>query len=143
MSNVLIVAPDRCIDCKKCELACSLHHAGSLDPDRGRIKVLNRGVEKGMPVVCLHCDEAACLIVCPVGAISRCDETDAVVLDETRCVRCKACLAACPFGNITEDRVDGRVLKCDLCEGAPMCAVFCPSGALVTRSGPRPLRSAP
>ena len=142
MSGVLVVTPSRCIDCGKCMLACSLHHTRSLDPARSRLKVVPRGKEQGIPVFCLHCDDAACLKACPVGAISRNEATDAVVIDAARCVRCKACLAACPFGNVTWDATASCVVKCNLCDGFPMCATFCPSGALARLEGPVPLRGA-
>ncbi len=130
MAQTLVVTPNKCIACGKCELACSLHHTRSLNPLRGRVKIIKRAEEVGVPVVCLQCDEAACMAVCPVDAISRNPVTEAVVLDQDKCVRCRACVAACPFGNVTLDVTDGKVLKCDLCDGFPMCAVFCPTGAL-------------
>jgi Fe-S-cluster-containing hydrogenase component 2 len=47
-----------------------------------------------------------------------------------RCVKCMACVAACPFGCALVDEVHDEVVKCDLCKGDPACARFCPTKAL-------------
>ena len=130
MKKMLVVSPSKCIDCKKCQLACSYRHHDVFDPDRARIRVLGRGVEQGTPVVCLQCEEAACRAVCPTGALMVHDDNGAISIDRARCIGCMACVAACPFGNMTVDGVEGTVQKCDLCSGNPMCVVFCPTGAL-------------
>jgi len=77
------------------------------------------------------------MMVCPTGAIHREGENEPVLFDHTRCIGCKMCVQACPFGMITM-RLDGKgVLKCDLCverlaKGQePACVVACPTGALV------------
>jgi Fe-S-cluster-containing hydrogenase component 2 len=45
-----------------------------------------------------------------------------------------SCVAGCPFGNMLSDPdIQGYVFKCDLCYGDPICARFCPTGALVYR----------
>jgi Fe-S-cluster-containing dehydrogenase component len=41
------------------------------------------------------------------------------------------CMSACPLGNIGFSPITKRVFKCDLCEGSPKCAEFCPSGAIL------------
>jgi Fe-S-cluster-containing hydrogenase component 2 len=68
-----------------------------------------------------------------VGAISAgvLPESGSRVLqvDEGKCVGCRMCVLACPFGNI-EVRAPGRAEKCDLCGGDPVCVQFCPRGAL-------------
>ena len=51
-------------------------------------------------------------------------------LDHEKCVRCMACVAACPFGCSLIDEPQGLVIKCDLCKGDPACAKFCPTKAL-------------
>jgi carbon-monoxide dehydrogenase iron sulfur subunit len=45
-------------------------------------------------------------------------------------VRCRLCIPACPFGNIALDASTSLIVKCDLCGGNPICAQFCPTGAL-------------
>jgi len=130
MNKLLVVRPGRCIDCKKCQLACSYRHHDVFDAARARVHVVTRGIEQGIPVVCLQCEEAACRAVCPTGALTRHDVRGAIAVDQDKCIRCRACVAACPFGNMTFDGPSKTVQKCDLCSGTPMCAVFCPTGAL-------------
>jgi Fe-S-cluster-containing hydrogenase component 2 len=66
-----------------------------------------------------------------VGAISRNDKTGAMVVNQIRCIGCKMCINACPFGSTGYDMVNHSIIKCDLCDGNPECAKNCPSGAIV------------
>lgn len=68
--------------------------------------------------------------VCPAGAISRSAETDAVIIDPSKCAGCKMCMLACPFGSIHFDVEKQVSAKCDLCGGDPNCVKFCISGSL-------------
>jgi len=51
-------------------------------------------------------------------------------IDEQRCIGCKKCMEACPFGMITIHPEGNRMLKCDLCDGQPQCVRFCETRAL-------------
>jgi Fe-S-cluster-containing hydrogenase component 2 len=53
-----------------------------------------------------------------------------VEYDQAKCIRCRMCVQACPFGNAAYDSVTNKILKCDSCQGAPQCAAVCPNGAL-------------
>ncbi len=129
MERILRVSVYRCTACGKCELACAFAHGRDGRPAAARIRVLSRGPDRGIPLTCLQCHEAACVAVCPVGALFRDPGSGAVALAEARCIRCGLCVAACPFGNMLPEE-DGRVAKCDLCGGLPRCVPFCPTGAL-------------
>ena len=83
-----------------------------------------------MPIMCLQCDNAACVAVCPVGAITRNDATGAMVINQITCIKCKMCINACPFGSTAYDDISRSIIKCDLCNGNPECAQNCPSGAI-------------
>ena len=84
-----------------------------------------------MPVVCQQCEEPACANICPVQAISRDVDTDAVVVDYDLCVGCRMCVVACPFGAVAFDMDRRQAIKCDLCGGVePWCVRFCEPGAL-------------
>jgi Fe-S-cluster-containing hydrogenase component 2 len=71
-----------------------------------------------------------CQDVCPTGAISRDSNTSAIVVDETKCIGCRMCIMACPFGGISLHPEKHVVIKCDLCEGDPACVKYCPIGAI-------------
>jgi formate dehydrogenase iron-sulfur subunit len=85
--------------------------------------------------VCKHCTDAACLNVCPTGAIFR-TEFATVVVQEDVCNGCGYCVVACPFGVIDQRKDDGRVWKCTLCydrlkDGLePACAKACPTNSI-------------
>lgn len=134
MSKILYVEPEKCTGCHTCELICSFVHTGEFSPARARISVIN--FEKtgfSFPAVCQQCTVAACMQVCPVGAISRDDETGAMVVNHDICLRCKMCTIACPFGATFYDEVDDMILKCDLCGGDPECVKLCPANAITYR----------
>jgi len=131
MSKVLFVEPEKCTGCRSCELICSFVHAGEFNPLRSRISIV--AFEKtgfSFPAVCQQCSVAACMEVCPVGAISVDDATSAKIVNHAICLRCKMCTIACPFGATFYDSDHDLIIKCDLCGGDPQCARFCPSGAI-------------
>ncbi len=131
MKSRFVVTPNLCTGCRTCELACSFAHAIDGKLGKSRITVLNGGMKDlWIPVVCLQCDDPACVKSCLVDALRRNPETGAVELNQEKCVKCMACVAACPFGCSLFDEQHDMVVKCDLCGGDPVCAHFCPSEAL-------------
>lgn len=131
MAKVLMLNPEKCISCRTCELACSFKHDREFRPSAARVNVLQFEQEGiSVPLMCLQCDTAACEKVCPSGALKRNEATGALVVDDGKCIRCKMCVQACPFGNIAYDPAKSRILRCDLCDGEPQCAKFCPSEAI-------------
>ncbi len=85
--------------------------------------------------VCKHCTHAACLDVCPTGALFR-TEFGTVVVQEDVCNGCGYCVPACPYGVIDQRKEDGRVWKCTLCYDRltvglePACAKACPTDSI-------------
>jgi formate dehydrogenase iron-sulfur subunit len=85
--------------------------------------------------VCKHCTHAACLDVCPTGALFR-TEFDTVVVQPDVCNGCGYCVPACPYGVIDQRKEDGRVFKCTLCydrlkdDKTPACAQACPTESI-------------
>ena len=146
---------DRCIGCHTCANACKMQNNV---PD-GMLwnRVLTEGVEMfdDVPLACQHCENPACMKVCPTGATYK-DDAGRVEIEYDRCIGCRMCMAACPFNarvfnwedpqrdggfNWGDARVPvrtrGVMEKCTLCrertdEGeAPMCVVCCPTHARV------------
>ena len=85
--------------------------------------------------VCKHCTDAACLEVCPTGALFR-TEFGTVVVQPDVCNGCGYCVPACPFGVLDRREDDGRVWKCTLCydrlkdDMQPACAQACPTSSI-------------
>jgi formate dehydrogenase iron-sulfur subunit len=85
--------------------------------------------------VCKHCTHAACLDVCPTGAIFR-TEFGTVVVQADVCNGCGYCVPACPYGVLDKREEDGRIFKCTLCydrlqDGQePACAKACPTDSI-------------
>lgn len=132
MKSRFIVTPVLCTGCRTCELACSFTHAKAGKVGRSRIYPLPGGYKDlYVPVVCLQCEDPACVKSCLVDAIAFNETTGAYEINSEKCVRCMACVAACPFGCSLFDQPQNLVIKCDLCGGDPICAHFCPTKALV------------
>lgn len=140
MNKVLLVQPEKCTGCHTCELICSFTHTGEFNPTRSRISVFNFDkVGFSTPVVCQQCTASACMAICPTGAISRNETTGAMVVDNDRCLRCKMCTIACPFGATLYDYDLDIITKCDLCDGDPECVKLCPSGAISYQTATNPI----
>jgi len=152
-----------CIGCKACEVACkewnavpedgllltgmSYDNTGDLSASTWRhVEFIEQtvpvGVDGGGEVrwlmasnVCKHCTEAACLDVCPTGALMR-TEFGTVVVQDDICNGCGYCVSACPFGVIGRSETDGGAHKCTLCydrlgDGlTPACAKACPTESI-------------
>ena len=100
--------------------------------------------------VCKHCTHAACLEVCPTGALIR-TEHGTVVVQEDICNGCGYCVPACPFGVIASNESSGHAAKCTLCydrlkDGeTPSCALTAaareftqndlPTGCMISLAG--------
>lgn len=131
MGKMLYVQPEKCTGCRTCELTCSFLHVGEFNPLRSRISVVSFEKEGFFyPAVCQQCSPAPCMMVCPVGAISRNEATGAMEVKDEVCIRCKMCMIACPFGATFYDAKSNQIIKCDLCGGDPACVKMCKGGAL-------------
>ncbi len=131
MAKILMIHPDKCTGCQNCMLACAESHEGEFRLRASRVHVFTWEREgMSVPMMCQHCDNAPCIPVCPTGAMHRNAADGLVAWDGNKCIRCRMCVQACPFGNAVYDAASGNILKCDYCEGAPECVKFCPDGAL-------------
>ena len=129
--GILTIHPQKCNGCGLCELACSLSHLGYIDTSLSRIRVLAWHAEDVfLPNCCQQCAEAPCMTVCPKDAMVWDDHGGRVRVDYDRCVSCRTCMAACPYGAIGFDDARQMIFKCDVCNGNPQCVHFCEPGAL-------------
>jgi formate dehydrogenase iron-sulfur subunit len=140
MSVGLLFDATRCIACGACSLACKEENGLPLPVERETTAYTWTVVEEagGANVrrLCFHCAEPTCASVCPVGALAKTPEGP-VVYDAERCIGCRYCIMACPFGvpKYQWDRPVPVVGKCILCadrvgRGLPTaCAEVCPTGA--------------
>lgn len=126
--HVLLIQSENCTGCHLCELACSSAKEGEFIPSLSRIRVVTNGLKGwSRPVVCLQCEDPLCMKVCSVDAIYKTEtpQGDSIVLvDKEKCIGCNQCVVACPFGAI-EYLNKEKAIKCDLCNGSPVCVDFC------------------
>ncbi|GAA4601417.1 4Fe-4S dicluster domain-containing protein [Actinoallomurus liliacearum] len=152
-----------CIGCKACEVACkewnavpddgfaltgmSYDNTGALGAstwrhvafvEQTRPHQVGEGADTRWLMasdVCKHCTHAACLDVCPTGALIR-TEFATVIVQSDVCNGCAYCVSACPYGVIDRREDDGRAWKCTLCydrigDGLePACAKACPTDSI-------------
>jgi len=93
------------------------------------------------PRSCLHCETPDCVTVCPTGASYKRAEDGIVLVDEDKCIGCKLCSWACPYGAREYSEVRGVMQKCTLCvdriyndsfeeiDRQPACVMACPTRA--------------
>lgn len=135
----MLVDLSLCVGCNACAVACKKENAvplskfntwvESFDVSRdGSIRRAN------VPKLCNHCDDAPCVSVCPTKATYR-NEDGVVLVDPDRCIGCKYCMAACPFGVRWQNDETGEVDKCTFCYHRtehgllPACVSTCITGA--------------
>lgn len=142
MNRFIMANSQQCIGCRACEVACVMahndeQHVLSERHFHPRITVLRSGARKS-PVTCHHCENAPCAQSCPNGAISK--SHDSVQVNQQKCIGCKACVVACPFGTmeiivtpLNNGSVKATAHKCDLCvqrPQGPACIENCPADVL-------------
>lgn len=128
--RVLAVDPRKCTGCRYCEVVCAFLRSKECGYGEGAIQIL-RDDRRGhfQPVFCRQCEVPPCSRHCPEGAIDRDPEGYLRVLPE-KCLGCRSCLTACPWGVPRFDAGCRRIVLCNLCRGDPVCVQFCGSGAL-------------
>ncbi len=154
--SLLVIDQDSCVRCGQCSSACADVHGATRLVRRGdkivtALQVAEAPSSLLVPNSCQHCDNPACMIDCPTGAIGR-DPRGEVFIREALCTGCGACAKACPWDNIrmspraegaappTASNAEGGVgtsalvaTKCDLCRerAGPACVAACPTGSIL------------
>ncbi|WP_165053840.1 MULTISPECIES: 4Fe-4S dicluster domain-containing protein [unclassified Adlercreutzia] len=144
-SKFVIADPGLCIGCQTCLAGCLLKHSVPGDVAVPRLNLVTT-LTISAPIVCHHCADAPCVASCPQNALYF--DGDRVAIAQERCIGCRSCVMACPYGAcdvVSENRVTkignlsvgdpGRAMlvKCDLCydrPGGPACVAACPTGGL-------------
>lgn len=136
----MLINTKRCVGCFACRLACQMKN--ELEPEETFIKydMLERGTYPSVhaevvPSQCMHCEDAPCKKVCPTHATYTTDD-GVVLVDPERCIGCKYCMAACPYGSRIQIEATGIIEKCRFCYhdgqvGSPACVGTCVTGARV------------
>ena len=136
----MLINTKRCVGCFACRLACQMKN--ELEPEETFIKydMLERGTYPSVhaevvPSQCMHCEDAPCQKVCPTHATYTTDD-GVVLVDPERCIGCKYCMAACPYGSRIQIEATGIIEKCRFCYhdgqvGSPACVGTCVTGARV------------
>ena len=161
----MAISLDRCIGCNACTLACKT--SNNIPSGMLWIRVITEGCEHAdgavgvfpnltrtyIPMSCQHCENPACMKVCPTGATYK-DANGCVEINYDKCIGCRMCMAACPYNarvfnwnkplrnpdfnygdkDVTA-RPKGVAEKCSFCKERtnrgeqPMCVICCPMRA--------------
>ena len=132
-----------CTGCKACQVACKDKNGLDVGVKWRRIVEVQGGgwsTSNGVPVndtfayhvsvACMHCENPICVEVCPTKAMAKGDD-GIVAIDPGRCIGCRYCEWACPYGAPQFDKISGMMTKCDLCRDhigagkAPACVSAC------------------
>ncbi|MFH1594643.1 MAG: 4Fe-4S dicluster domain-containing protein [Candidatus Omnitrophota bacterium] len=120
--------------CEKCDIECSYFY----HPDNmGIISVAELAT---YALVCRRCESPHCVLSCPVDALEQQKDKDKLLMRHNmRCVSCKTCSHACPYGTIYPELVPLLIHNCDFCldrrnrKSEPLCIKTCSHGALSLR----------
>ena len=133
MSMRLVIDLNKCTDCAKCEVRCAYFYRPGAT-DHGILALRELGA---FLLFCRRCENPCCVAACRFEALER--QPDGVLKRyNLRCVSCKCCSQACPFGTILPDTVPFYVTACDFCAGPagarpPPCTFGCVKNAIEYR----------
>jgi len=157
----LVIDLNVCVGCHACVTSCKQWNtsgsAGPLADEKpygadptgtffNRVQTYEAGTFPGtetihFPKSCLHCEDPPCVPVCPTGASYKRKEDGIVLVDYDKCIGCKYCAWACPYGARELDEERQVMTKCTLCvdriydeklpkeDRKPACVKACPTGA--------------
>lgn len=119
--NCIVVNLDRCTGCYSCEITCKMENDIALGEHWN--KMLQRGpfgdypnmTRYPLPTMCQQCADAPCVHVCPTGASYRDPDNNTVQINKEKCIGCRYCMMACPYGVRSFNKAERVVEKCTLC----------------------------
>jgi DMSO reductase iron-sulfur subunit len=115
-----------CIGCHSCTMACKAEQNTPIGVDYNRVISVETGEftdpkkppevkQYFVPMPCMHCGEPACMAACPVGAITKREEDGIVLINSDKCIGCRYCAWACPYGAPQYNAEKKIMQKCTLC----------------------------
>lgn len=130
----------RCYSCHDCAVACKDWNGIEAGPEKWMtVYEWETGSFPNLRVhslafPCGHCEKPACIKACKEGAIFKEQTYGAVLVDEDKCIGCRQCLVACPYGapKFASDAPDTKMTKCTMCidrlenDELPICVSSCP-----------------
>jgi carbon-monoxide dehydrogenase iron sulfur subunit len=129
MKNTLLVDLTKCTGCEACVDACSGRTTNQYSERRSKVHLRkDESRTVFIPLICEHCAQHPCVEACPVEAIRYNERNGIFKVVDAECTGCGACAEACPYQGIV--MTSEKALKCDLCEGDPLCVKFCFPGAI-------------
>jgi anaerobic dimethyl sulfoxide reductase subunit B (iron-sulfur subunit) len=151
MANQLAFYVDiaACTGCKACQIACKdrsdlpvgirwrrvFEYSGGEWVPQGGLMIPSNVFAYFVSAACMHCQNPLCRDVCPTGAITK-REDGIVLINQDKCIGCRYCQWACPYGAPQFDSEQGVMTKCDFCYDLqakgedPACVAGCPYRAL-------------
>jgi anaerobic dimethyl sulfoxide reductase subunit B (iron-sulfur subunit) len=138
-----------CTNCKACQIACQdkndlpaairwrrvVQYGGGNWVLQSNVMVPNNIFTYSLSVACMHCEKPICVDVCPTAAMSK-REDGLVLIDQSKCIGCRYCEWACPYGAPHFNETAGVMTKCTFCEDLlaqgeqPACVSSCVMRAL-------------
>ncbi len=157
----LVIDLNSCVGCSACVVSCQEWNSSAGDGDMSDLELYGKNststfftwvqtyevgeypncVTVHFPYSCLHCEEPPCVPVCPTGASYKREDDGIVLVDYDKCIGCKYCSWACPYGARELDSRQKVMKKCTLCVDRiydeslpeeyrkPSCVLACPTSA--------------
>jgi len=141
-TGAILIDITKCIGCRSCEQACKQIHGFPLDTEAKlsttALTIVEEHGDHFVRRMCMHCQDPACASACLVGALKK-TAAGPVTYDASKCIGCRYCLVACPFGvpRYEWTKLVPYVKKCDMCAGrqakgqVPACVEACPVQASI------------
>lgn len=142
----MVMRQNHCVDCEKCMDAC--RDTNHVPEGHGAWRTMIQERTSGMdgserqefrPILCNHCNRPPCVRVCPTKATYKDPETGIVLMNYSKCIGCKTCMAACPYNARYFNHDKYAIDKCNFCldtrlaagEKETACAAACPADVRV------------